>query len=104
MSEEPSPKSPVLREPTLPAGPEPRPKRVILRTRVRDFDEPRYSWFAYPATVEKYLSWAGRSVTDYKERKRNVFVEPFQDPELNQRHFHIIIDIYSLSFDVQDLN
>ena len=72
--------------------------------RVRDFDEDRYSWFAYPTTVEKYLSWAGRSVTDFEERKHNVFVEPIQDPELRQRHFHIIVDFYSLSFDVQDLD
>lgn len=71
--------------------------------RVQDFDG-EYSWFSYPTAVETYLSWAGRSVTDYKERKHNVYVELLQDSEVNQRHFHIVIDFYSLSFDVQDFN
>jgi hypothetical protein len=66
MTEASSPMSPAIQKPILPAAPEPRPNRVILRMRVREFDEPRYSWFAYPATIEKCLSWAGRFVTDYK--------------------------------------
>lgn len=104
MPEEASlPMSPAVEGTTIPTAPERQPNRVILRLRVQDFDG-KYSWFSYPTAVEKYLSWAGRSVTDYKERKHNVYVEVYGDPEVHQRHFHIIIDLYSLSFDVQDFN
>lgn len=102
MAEASSPDSPSIKETTLPPVPE-HPNRIILRMRVQDFDG-EYSWFSYPTAVETYLSWAGRSVTDYKERKHNVYVELLQDSEVNQRHFHIVIDFYSLSFDVQDFN
>ena len=88
-------------ETTSPKVPEPRPNRVILRMRVQDFDG-MYSWLSYPTAVKTYLSWAKRSVTDYEEMKHNVYIEPLKDPEVNQRHFHIIIDFYSLSFDAQD--
>ena len=103
MTEASSSESPALMETTSPKVPEPRPNRVILRMRVQDFDG-KYSWLSYPTAVKAYLSWAKRSVTDYEEMKHNVYVEPLQDPEVNQRHFHIVIDFYSLSFDVQDFN
>jgi hypothetical protein len=103
MSEVPSSEYSSIPETTQPTVPESRPNRVILRLRVSDFEKP-FQWYGYPTAVEAYLSWAGRSVTDYRERKHNVFVEPLQDPELRQTKFHIIIDFYPLSFDVQDLD
>jgi hypothetical protein len=103
MSGAPSSESPTTQETTQAIVPDTRPNRVILRCRVSDFDKP-FQWYRYPEAVEAYLTWAGRSVTDYKEKKHNVFVELLQDPELRQTKFHIIIDFYSLSFDVQDLD
>jgi hypothetical protein len=103
MSEAPSSEYPITQEVTQSIVPESRPNRVILRCRVSDFDKP-FRWYGYPTAVEAYLTWAGRSVTDYKERKHNVFVELLQDPELRQTKFHIIIVFHSLSFDVQDLD
>jgi hypothetical protein len=103
MSEAPSSESPTIQETTQPIVSGPRPNRVILRCRVSDFDKP-FQWYGYPTAVEAYLTWAGRSVTGYKERTHNVSVELLQDPELRQTKFHIIIDLYSLSFDVQNLD
>jgi hypothetical protein len=103
MPEASSPDSPAVQESILSTVPESHPHRVILRCRVSDFDKP-FQWFKYSTAVEAYLRWAGRPIEDYKERKHNVFVEPLQDPELRQTKFHMIIDFYSLSFDVQDMN
>jgi len=103
MSEASFPMFHVVQGTTLPTALERQPNRVILRMRVKDFDG-NYSWFTYPTAIKTYLTWAGRSVTDYTERKHNVYVEVYGDPEINQRHFHIIIDFCSLSFDVQDFN
>jgi hypothetical protein len=103
MPEVSSPKSPAIQEPILPTVPTSRPNRVILRCRVSDFNKP-YQRFRYSTVVEAFLHGAGRSVDDYPERRHNVFVEPLQDPELKQTKFHIIIDFYSLSFEVQDMN
>jgi len=101
MTEASSSESPALEETTSPTVPESGPNRVILRMRVKDFDG-NYSWFTYPTAVKTYLSWVKRSVTDYEDMKHNVYVEPLQDPEVNQRKFHIVIDFYALSSSVQD--
>ncbi|THY40951.1 hypothetical protein D6C98_09454 [Aureobasidium pullulans] len=80
------------------------PTRIILRVHVKDFDGNGFSWYHYPTAIETYLRWAGRSLDDWKQRKHNIFVEPLQDPEVKQKIFHIIIDLNSLSFQVEDMN
>lgn len=79
------------------------PIRIILRVHVKDFDGNGFSWFDYPTAIETYLEWADRSLDDWRQKKHNVFVEPFQDPEVKQKIFHVIIDLYSLSFHVEDM-
>jgi hypothetical protein len=105
MTESSSSDAPATQETRLPTVPESGPNRVFLRCRVSDFDKP-FQWFTYSTAVEAYLRWAGRSVADYKERKHNVFVEPLplQYLERRQPKFHIIINFYSLSFKVQDMD
>lgn len=79
------------------------PTRIILRLYVKDFDGNGFSWFDSSSAVETYLKWANRSLDDWKQKKHNIFVEPHQDPEVNQKRFHILIDLYALSFHVEDM-
>lgn len=80
------------------------PTRIILRLYVKDFEGNGFSWFDHTTAIETYLKWADRSLDDWKQKKHNVFVEHFQDPEVNQRSFHVLIDLYSLSFHVEDMD
>lgn len=80
------------------------PTRIILRLLVKDFDNESFSWSDYSAAVEAYLVWANRPTSEYKERKHNIHVEPFQDLELGQKRFHVIVDLNSLLFEVKDMN
>lgn len=79
------------------------PTRIILRLLVTEFDEIKYSWNGYRSAIETYLIWAKRPLAEYKEKKHNIHVEPFQDEELNQKRFHGVIDLNALSFDVKDM-
>ena len=73
------------------------PKRVILRLRVHEFDGEGHSWEQYVDAIDTYLIWAGRSTHEYKgdyeTRRHFAHIEPFQAPELNQKTFHVILDI-----------
>lgn len=80
------------------------PTRIILRLLVKDFDNETFSWSDYYAAVEAYLVWANRPIAEYKEKKHNIHVEPFQDLELRQKRFHVIIDLNALSFEVKNMN
>src|SRR5271167_1481952 len=75
----------------------PRPKRVILRLRVNEFDEDGHGWEDHVDAIKAYLIWAGRSASEYdgpfEARKHFAHVEPFQQPELNQTTFHVILDM-----------
>lgn len=80
------------------------PTRIILKLFVKDFDSNGYSWFHYPSAVGAYLNWAKRPLAEWKEKKHNVFVEPFQDIEVQQNKFHVIIDLLALSFEVKNMD
>jgi len=67
------------------------PTRVILRLKVKDFTggDPT----EYNDAIISYLIFAGRSPAEVQENRHTIHIEPFQDPELNQTSFHIILDI-----------
>jgi hypothetical protein len=82
---------------SLPASSENRPKRVILRLRVNEFEGEGRSWEQYVDAILAYLAWAGRTRSEYEgsyeTRKHFAHVEPFQDPELRQTTFHVVLDM-----------
>lgn len=80
------------------------PTRVILRMRVKDFDNESYSWFDSESAVEAYLSWAKRPLSEYQERKHGIFVELHQDLEVQQKWFHVLLDLNALLFEVKNMN
>ncbi len=67
------------------------PKRVILRLRVNDFGGRDSS--EYNEAIEAYIAFAGHYVNELEEDKHYAHIEPYQAPELQQRSFHIILDI-----------
>lgn len=67
------------------------PKRVILRLRVNEFEGRDSS--EYNEAIEAYIAFAGYSVNELEEGKHYAHIEPYQAPELQQRSFHIILDI-----------
>ena len=73
------------------------PKRVILRLRVNEFEGEGRSWEQYSDAIKTYLIWAGRHTHEYEgeyqTRRHFAHVEPFQALELNQKTFHVILDI-----------
>jgi hypothetical protein len=76
----------------------PKPKRVILRLRVNEFDEDGHSWEEHVDAIKAYLIWAGRLASEYEGpfemRKHFAHVEPFQPYDLPQpTTFHVILDI-----------
>lgn len=74
-----------------------RPKRVILRLRVNEFEGDGRSWEQHVDAIKAYLTWAGRPTSEYEgeyeTRKHFAHIEPFQAPELNQTTFHVVLDI-----------
>lgn len=60
--------------------------------------------------IEAYLTWAGRPTSEYNEglyeiRKHFAHIEPFQNPELQQITFHVILNmeyniLNELNFDI----
>lgn len=68
-----------------------RPKRVVLRLRVGDFEGRSSS--EYDDVIKTYLLFAGRPANEDEVQRHYVHIEPFQSPELQQISFHIIIDI-----------
>lgn len=74
-----------------------RAKRVILRLRVSDFEGKGRSWEQYEDAIKAYLVWDGRSTSEYEgdhqTRRHFAHVEPFQAPEVNQKTFHVVLDI-----------
>ncbi|KAI5238321.1 hypothetical protein E4T42_09006 [Aureobasidium subglaciale] len=81
------------------------PTRIILRLNVKDFDSNGFSWFQYTSAIEEYLKWSTSSIEDWREKhKHNIFVEQFQPLELEQRRFHVIIDLYSRLHEVHNMD
>jgi len=78
--------------------------RIILRLSVRDFDSDGFTWYHYLTAVEAYLKWANRPLAELNNKKHNIFVEPLQDPEVKQKRFHVIVDLNSLSFEVNKMD
>ena len=78
-------------------NPENRPKRVILRLRVNEFEGDGRSWEQHIDAIKAYLIWAGRTASEYEggheTRQHFAHVEPFQAPELNQTTFHVVLDM-----------
>ena len=83
----------------LPVCSENTPKRVIIRLRVNEFEGEGRSWEQHIDAIQAYLAWAGRPTSEYDEepygakRKHFAHVEPFQDPELRQTTFHVVLDM-----------
>jgi|SRR5271156_4798251 len=75
----------------------PKPKRVILRLRVNEFEGEGRSWEQHVDAIKAYLTWAGRPTSEcegpFETRKHFAHVEPFQQPELKQTAFHVILDM-----------
>jgi|SRR5271168_1348547 len=94
---------------SIDAGSTPKPKRVILRLRVNEFDEDGHSWGEHVDAIEAYLIWAGRLASEYegpsKTRKHFAHVEPFQPYDLKQTTtFHVILDMEQHSLKNPNLN
>ncbi|KAK2778756.1 hypothetical protein FQN53_001653 [Emmonsiellopsis sp. PD_33] len=68
-----------------------RPKRVILRLRVNEFDG--YSSTEFDHAIMAYLASVGRPVDELTKRIHYSHVEPLQPPEMKQRSFHIVLDV-----------
>ena len=74
-------------------------KRVILRLRVHDFDSESHSWNDHIDAIQCYFQWAklsSPSENDHSPKRYFAHVEPFQALELQQRTFHVILDIQPL--------
>lgn len=84
------------------------PKRVILRLRVDKFEGDGRSWEQYVDAIRAYLIWAKRPIDeyegDYETRRHFAHVEPFQAPELNQKTFHVILDMEQHALDQTDFD
>ena len=77
--------------------PENRPRRVILRLRVNEFEGEGRTWEQHVDAIKAYLVWAERTASEYEgayeTRQHFAHVEPFQAPELNQTTFHVVLDM-----------
>ncbi|KAE8151301.1 hypothetical protein BDV25DRAFT_139022 [Aspergillus avenaceus] len=67
------------------------PKRVILQLRVDHFIECRQEGFE--KAIEEYLAANGRSMDEIRSERHFVHIEPFQDQDVPQKYFHIILDL-----------
>jgi hypothetical protein len=67
------------------------PKCVILRLRVNQFEGRGTS--EYGDAVKAYLTFAKRPTSELATNKHYTHIEPFQDPEIPQTSFHIILDM-----------
>lgn len=67
------------------------PRRVVLRLRVHEFEGS--GSFEYDKAIQAYLVFAGRPTSELEENKHFAHIEPFQDPELQQTSFHIVLDM-----------
>ncbi|MCJ1368553.1 hypothetical protein MMC16_007697 [Acarospora aff. strigata] len=76
-----------------PSPPSTHPKRVILRLRVSDFSgrDPT-EWYD---AIRSYLTFAGRPFSEFETNKHCTHIEPFQQPDVPQTSFHIILDMDS---------
>jgi hypothetical protein len=68
-----------------------KPKRVVLRLKVGDFDSRPPSEF--DNAIKAYLLYAGHPTNQHEMSKHYAHIEPFQSPELQQTSFHIILDM-----------
>lgn len=67
------------------------PKRVLLRLRVSDFTGNSSS--EYDEAIKAYLAFAQLPITEISGPRLCAHIEPFQNPELQQRSFHITLDM-----------
>ena len=83
-------------------------KRVILRLRVNEFEGKGYSWEDHVDAIQAYLRWAGLQLSEVEEESATkgyfAHVEPFQAPEVNQKTFHVIVDIQQQALDHVDFD
>jgi|SRR5450432_272611 len=86
----------------------PKPKRVILRLRVNEFEGEGRRWEQHVDAIKAYLIWAGRQASEcegpFKKRKHFAHVEPFQQPELKQTSFHVVLDMEQHLLESPNLN
>ncbi len=76
---------------TTPTPSEHKPKRVVLRLKVGDFEG--RGPLEYINAINAYLLFIGRPTDEREVNKHYAHIEPFQSPELRQTSFHIILDI-----------
>ena len=67
------------------------PKRVILRLRVNQCEGRDTS--EYDDAIKAYLTFAKRPSSELAANKHYAHIEPFQDPDIPQTSFHIILDM-----------
>jgi hypothetical protein len=67
------------------------PKRVIPRLRMNQFEGRDTS--GYDDAIKAYLTFAKRPTSELAANKHYAHMEPFQDPEIPQTSFHIILDM-----------
>ena len=70
---------------------------MILRLRVNEFEGEGRSWEQQVDAIKAYILWASRQTSEYEgpfeKRKHFAHVEPFQQPELKQTSFYVVLDI-----------
>lgn len=67
------------------------PKRVILRLRANQF--PGHSSREFDYAIMAYLASVGRATDEHDRGIHYSHVEPLQPYEMNQKSFHIVLDI-----------
>jgi len=66
-------------------------KRVILRLQVNNFGGHDFS--EYNEAIKVYIAFAEHYINELKEDKHYAHIEPYQALKLQQRSFHIILNI-----------
>ncbi|KAH8425538.1 uncharacterized protein LDX57_003289 [Aspergillus melleus] len=67
------------------------PKRIILRLRVDEFISCHPTEF--DRAIIAYLESVGRRPDELTKRLHQPHIEPFQDPSMKQKSFHIVLDL-----------
>lgn len=67
-------------------------RRVILRLRVNEFDGNGRGWEDHIDAIQAYFKWVGLQ-DEHATNGYFAHVEPFQGTELQQKTFHVVLDI-----------
>jgi hypothetical protein len=78
---------------SIPAHLERKPKRVILRLRVGDFDDGASHFDEVYEAIKTYLVYAGHSPNEAESKQHFVHMEPLQSLDVPQTSFHVFLDM-----------